>query len=276
MSKIDFVITWVDGSDPQWIAQKNQYDVTRVESSSLEANSTCRYRCDAELLRYWFRSVEAFAPWVNAIFFITCGQKPEWLNENHPKLRIVNHEDYIPERYLPTFNSNTIELNVHRIAELSEQFVLFNDDMFLLRPVGPDFFYNHGNPVLATDLRYPRAVGYNNWSRLLFNDYCVLQRSFNVRKSIWGNRNKWFSPCKLGIKRSRQNFICYLANKTIPVGIYGHLIQPHLKSTLEAIWSMHPDVLSSHPGLTPYVVQLLASASNRRGQGNEGRRQGRK
>lgn len=66
-------------------------------------------------LKYWFRGVEKYAPWVHKIYFVTCGQKPDWLNENHDKLVLVNHEDYIPHEYLPTFSSHTIELNFHRI-----------------------------------------------------------------------------------------------------------------------------------------------------------------
>ena len=28
--KIDFVITWVDGNDPQWRKEKNQYTITKI------------------------------------------------------------------------------------------------------------------------------------------------------------------------------------------------------------------------------------------------------
>ena len=76
MDKIDFVLPWVDGSDKEWIAQKNQYMATRTNilSGDPEANAGNRYR-DYGLLKYWFRSVERFAPWVNRVFFVTCGQK---------------------------------------------------------------------------------------------------------------------------------------------------------------------------------------------------------
>ena len=53
-------------------------------------------------------------------------------------MRIVRHEDYIPGEFLAqTFNSHTIELDFHRIPGLSEQFVYFNDDMFLLQQDKP-------------------------------------------------------------------------------------------------------------------------------------------
>ena len=53
MEKIDFVLPWVDGQDPQWRAEKKRYEA--VGSVACEdANDECRYR-DFGLLRYCFR-----------------------------------------------------------------------------------------------------------------------------------------------------------------------------------------------------------------------------
>lgn len=244
MEKIDFVLPWVDGNDPVWRAEKQKWEVRSKEAMNMtdDANSDCRYRDDG-LLKYWFRSVEKFAPWVNAIYFVTCGQKPEWLNESHPKLRLVNHADYIPSKCLPTFNSNTIELNYHRIDDLSEKFVLFNDDVYLLKPIKDDFFFKSGNPVLDTNLRYTDKVGLNGWSKLIFNDYCVVNKNFNIGRSIWENRRKWFNIKELGYKRARRNLLCYLANRTLPVSLYGHIAHPIMKSTLQELWDRCPDIM---------------------------------
>ena len=242
---IDFVLTWVDGSDPEWFAEKRKYQV-KDETTNVhdDSNTDCRYRADTELLRYWFRAVEKYAPWVNKIHFVTCGQKPFWLNEKHPKLSIVNHKDYIPTQYLPTFNSNTIELNYHRLEGLSDCFVLFNDDMFLTRPILPEFFFMRGFPVLITDLRYYKGVGYNNWSRIIFNNYCLVNKSFGIKNAIWKNKGKWFNVKELGLKRAIQNYLCYKVNKTLPVGLYGHIALPHLKSTLQEVWDKYPDIMN--------------------------------
>ena len=244
MEKIDFILTWVDGSDPEWLAEKRKFQ-NKDETIYLldDANTDCRYRADIELLRFWFRAVEKFAPWVNKIHFVTCGQKPNWLNEDHPKLKLVNHADYIPSDYLPTFNANTIEMNLHRLEGLSEKYVYFNDDIFLTRPVLPTFFFKRGVPVLMTDLRYYKGIGYNNWSRLIFNDYCLVNNSFNIKKAIWQNKGKWFNVKELGFKRAIQNFVCYRCNKTLPVGLYGHIALPHLKSTLQEVWDKYPDIM---------------------------------
>ena len=245
MGKIDFVITWVDGSDPKWIAEKKKYENVIAESSkSVDANSICRYRADSELLRYWFRSVEKFAPWVNKIHFVTCGQKPDWLNENHPQLNLVNHKDYIPSEYLPTFNSNVIELNLNRLPDLEECFVLFNDDTFLLQPVSPSLFFKKGKPVLSPDLMYPRYLAYSNWGRVLYNDYCVVNNCFDIKKSIWENRWKWFNIKELGLKQVWQNIKCYVTNKTLPVGVYEHVAHPHLKSSFQEVWDSRSDIMN--------------------------------
>ena len=101
--KIDFVIPWVDGNDPAWQEERRKYKPDTGADAS-----AARYR-DMGILKYWFRAVEAYAPWVNRIHFITWGHLPEWMNTDHPKLHIVNHKDYIPAEYLPTFNANPIE-----------------------------------------------------------------------------------------------------------------------------------------------------------------------
>ena len=140
MEKIDFVIAWVDGNDPEWRKQKNEYSPSKETDSS-----NIRYR-DMEILKYWFRAVCEYAPWVNKVHFITWGHLPEWMNTECEKLHIVNHKDYIPEKYLPTFSSHPIELNIHRIKGLTERFVYFNDDMLLNDYVSPDYFFKKGLP----------------------------------------------------------------------------------------------------------------------------------
>ena len=127
---IDFVIIWVDGNDKEWRAEKDKYDDKPISTS----NSEVRFR-DWDNLQYWFRGVEKYAPWVRKIHFITWGHLPTWLNTEHPKLHIVRHEDYIPNEYLPVFNSNVLEIYMHKIEGLSEEFVYFNDDIFLSRSV---------------------------------------------------------------------------------------------------------------------------------------------
>jgi len=242
--RIDFVLMWVDGSDPEWRALKDRYEAERklAAPGDADANGECRYR-DYGMLRYWFRAVERFAPWVNRVFFVTCGQKPDWLDETNPRLRLVNHAEYIPAEYLPTFQANTIEMNLHRIKDLSERFVLFNDDMFLLRPVESSLFFRNGLPVIPCDLAVPRWIGFSNTSRLVLNDAGVLKISMDVEAQIWKNIWKFIDVRSLGFVRAAKNLTSFLVNRLYIPGMFGHLPLSHLKSTLEEIWQRQPGIL---------------------------------
>ena len=111
---IDFILTWVDGSDHEWIKEFNKWSPSAKKNTDIREE---RYR-DYGLLKYWFRAIEKFTPWVNKVHFVTCGQKPDWLNVNCPKLNWVKHSDYIPSEYLPVFSSHPIELFFHKIPGL--------------------------------------------------------------------------------------------------------------------------------------------------------------
>ena len=74
-NKIDFVITWVDGNDPEWLEEKRQYDGT-IKNSKNTDNNLNRYR-DMGILKYWFRGVEKYAPWVNKIHFVVWKNIPD-------------------------------------------------------------------------------------------------------------------------------------------------------------------------------------------------------
>jgi hypothetical protein len=244
MEKIDFVLPWVDGSDKEWLALKRKYESAGSEATSADSddNGENRYR-DYGLLKYWFRAVERFAPWVNRVFFVTCGQKPGWLDESNPKLRLVNHKDYIPSDYLPTFQSNTIELNLHRIPDLSEHFVLFNDDTVLLRPISPDFFFRNGLPVLSCDIGIPRWLSAGNIGHVVINNCGILKQNMDVERLVWKHIWKYVNIRRLGFARAAKNFASIAVNRTVIPGTFGHLPQPHLKSTFDEIWSKAPHVM---------------------------------
>lgn len=241
---IDFVVTWVDGTDPAWQARKRAAEAAEggKASSDSEANGPDRYR-DLGLLRHWFRGVERFAPWVRKVFFVTCGQKPDWLDETHPKLRLLDHREYIPGEWLPTFHSNTIELNLHRVSDLSERFVLFNDDMFLLQPQGPENFFRGGLPVLPCDLGVPRWMGNNNIARIVLNNGGALKYGLDVERLVWKHMWKYVDVRALGVGRAAKNLAAFVVNRILLPGCFGHLPQPHLKSTLETVWEKQPKAL---------------------------------
>ena len=86
---IDFVVTWVNGEDPVWLAKKNE--VIQKSKREDEFTSENRYR-DLGLFNYWFRSIEKFAPWVNHIYLVTDQQVPDFLNVRNEKVTVVDHK----------------------------------------------------------------------------------------------------------------------------------------------------------------------------------------
>ena len=227
--EIDFVIIWVDGSDPEWLAEKAKYAPPADTDSRPE-----RYR-DWGLLPYWFRGVEKFAPWVRKIHFVTWGHIPKWLNTSHPKLNIVRHDEYIPEKYLPTFSSHTIELNLHRIEGLSENFVYFNDDMFLTAPVSEETFFKNGLPCDSGVLNvhcYSPTVSFH---MAPIKDIGMINKYFDMKEVIKKDPAKWFSP--LYGKQLLRTF-ALLPCPRFPGMWQHHLPSSFCKSTFEELWNI--------------------------------------
>lgn len=143
---IDVVFTWVDNTDKAWYERYQLASQELQQSIGLYANDKARFESHNELY-YAVQSVLRYLSWVNHIFIVTDKQVPDWLVElNSYKITIIDHSQIIDEQYLPTFNSQVIEANLHKIPNLSENFIYFNDDVFVARPLSKThFFSNNGN-----------------------------------------------------------------------------------------------------------------------------------
>lgn len=230
---IDIVILWVDGNDVHWREKKEEY--RNQERMNVDSNDV-RYR-DYGILKYLFRGIEEFAPWVNKVFLVTNGQIPSWLNNSAEQLVLVKHEDFIPEEFLPTFSANPIELALHRIESLSEKFIYFNDDMFLLSPVSPSHFYLNGLPVLNPQiaLTVPKT-GYDQFAHLMLNNVMLINKHFNARDVIKNNAMNWLSPFRVGFKSAVLNIIPFLLGY-YPGFSNPHLPSPFLKTVYGELWN---------------------------------------
>lgn len=247
MEKIDFVISWVDGDDLKWKEEKNKYYVEKNDKN----NDENRYR-DMGILKYWFRAVEKYAKWVNKIYFITWGHVPNWLDTKNEKIVIVNHKDYIPREYLPTFSSHVIELNIHRIKDLSERFVYFNDDMFINSYVTEEDFFKNGLPVEYAILN--PIIPTSEFEHILVNNIRILNKNFNIKNVISSNKRKWFN-----VKYRKDNIRTILLNKWDNLcGLKeSHLTSSYLKKTFEKVWEKESEILdetSKHKFRTIYDV----------------------
>lgn len=251
---IDVVIAWVDPTDEEWRKEKEYYvnggkkpyipeesAVAKGEEDSTIDNSEIRFR-DWDTVRYIFRGIELYMPWVRTIHFITCGHLPKWLNVNHPKLHHVKHTDYLDERYLPTFSSHTIEINMHRIEGLAEHFIYFNDDMLVMKPCSPTDFFKNGLPRDYAVL-HP-AISSHRYSVIdtSITNIEIINDHFKKNEVILKNFIKWFHPCY------GTNIFKTLLLMPWPkfANMYGrHLCHSYLKSTFQELWEKEYEVLDS-------------------------------
>jgi hypothetical protein len=231
--EIDFVILWVDGNDLEWQKEFSKF----YEKNMAGDTRTSRYR-EWDNLQYLFRSFEEFTPWVRKIHFVTWGHLPSWLNTEHPKLNIVNHNDYVDSDYLPVFNANPLEIYFHNIKELSENFVYFNDDFFITRKLSKDRFFRNGLPcdcLVSNALSSSAGVGH-----FVLNNLEILNKNLNKKEMLKNNFLKLFSP-KYGKDLIRN--LALLPWPRFTGFVDPHMPQPFLKSTFEDIWSREKDVL---------------------------------
>lgn len=264
--KIDFVVPWLDSSDPAWIEQYNQY------RPDAPISDNGRYR-DWDIFRYWFRAVERYAPWVNKVYLITNGIFPKWINPECEKLALVKHEDYIPQEYLPTFNSITIELNMDKIPGLSEHFVYFNDDVFLNAPVKPEDYFVDGQPCdnnAETLFVNPWWDKVDRFSTKIshFCNMGVVNKHFNRWNTVRQAPRKWYGP-HLWNKSFISNLLMTRL-ENFEFFRWRHWEKPFLKSVISELWELEPEIMRESCSrfrkevtLNPDLFRYWQFASNR-------------
>ena len=238
MMKIDFVITWVDSEDENWLLKKREY-YEKEKDTYFIRDGISRFR-DWGTFKYLFRGIDAFAPWVRRVFLITNGNSPKWLNIHHPKIAVVNQNEFIPSKYLPTFNIHTIEHCLYRINGLSEHFVYFNDDMFILRNLSPSDFFVKGLPVdtgILTVHCYSKKVSSHFCKEA---DTGVINDHFEFKSTLYHNFFKWFNiKYGTGLLKNIILFNC----PRFPGIEQHHLPTPLLKKTFYEVWDAEKDQL---------------------------------
>lgn len=178
---VDVVYTWVNKDDPDW---REMWGNTFPDKPI----DTDRYASKEEL-RYSLRALSKNMPWVHKIYIVSNCKKPEWLCEN-PKIKWVLHEEIFPDtNVLPVFNSHSIEACLHRITDLNEHFIYFNDDMFVIRPSSYyDFFDDTGRTMVQLE-NYGMVHKGNNFDETreflspAINSQILLQKRFPLCKA---------------------------------------------------------------------------------------------
>eukprot|EP00946_MAST-07B_sp_MAST-7B-sp1_P001939 g1939.t1 len=162
---LSFVITWVNGSDPNYMKHR-EVDCKRFfrEQSGYVPTGLCdtnarwrlaRVRTVGEIL-FNLRSIQKNMPWFRGtIYFVMddWSSPPSYFDfdkttklanvfgksgTSGPKLRLVRHSEFIPKAFLPTYSVYAIVPHLHRISGITEMFAHIEDDLFVMRYVSPE------------------------------------------------------------------------------------------------------------------------------------------
>ncbi len=166
------------------------------------------------------RLIRKNMPWIRTIHVLLSREsQAKYLNgvngfsgqneENRPFVRFVFHKDFMPADKLPTFNSRAIEMYLHRIPDLSPQFIYGNDDMFPLSPLQVDDFFQDGLPCLR-----------------------LKTKDFPERP------NQYHLACLNGLNFVARNFGKHYSSTWLHTG---HSVAPMLRATIEMFWNRWPD-----------------------------------
>lgn len=169
---MDAVITYVNGNDPVWKRDYEKYTNVPVMEK--------RFR-DWDTLRYLLRGIETKMPFINNVFLVVShpSQVPEWVETQN--LKVVLHKDIIPGEFLPVFNSNPIEMHLHRIPELDEEYLYFNDDMFPVGEFQPTDFFRDGCGVIGM---YSHLISSNMYKKICRKSDFVARRAAGKPSSL--------------------------------------------------------------------------------------------
>ncbi|KAJ3424326.1 hypothetical protein M0813_09268 [Anaeramoeba flamelloides] len=137
-NKIDLVYTW--GGVMNEMNQRNRYNYE---------------------LQYSLRSAYKYLPWLNKIYILINSdtQYPYWLKEDLDKIVVVDRCTlFTNPSNCPTYNTFAVFAVAHRIPDLSNKFILIDDDVFFNRPLSPDYFFTENGLPAVYEARIPMLV----------------------------------------------------------------------------------------------------------------------
>lgn len=120
--KVDVVYLWVNGTDH-----------APTSNTLQEAATPNRFR-EWNELKYSIKLLRMHATNLRNIVVITNGNRPTY--DNMQDIVFVDHSEFIPTQYLPTYSSRTIQFNLDKLFDqLTDPFVLMDDDFFITKPL---------------------------------------------------------------------------------------------------------------------------------------------
>lgn len=223
---IDAVITWVDGSQPAQ-QEKLKFYIEKEKAGQSPNVISSRFDASGEI-KYCLVSILNFAPFIRHIYIVTDGQKPDieetvakYFPERLKDIKYVDHQEIFKgyEQYLPVFNSRSIESMLWRIPGISERFICFNDDFFIVKPLSKSDWVQNGKLVLRGKWS-PVPIFHLLWHRVI--------TSAKKRRASF-HLGQWNAAWQAGYR------FRYFVFEHTPYSVS--------KSVIEEFYAQNPDVL---------------------------------
>jgi hypothetical protein len=194
---IDVVVTYVDSTDSKWLTEKNYY-LEKLGLQSIDNPDRWNNNLDKnqlEEIEVCLLSILKNLPYIRKIRLVTHRpQYPQSLKTNpilkkafkNGKIVLVHHDMFIPKDIFPVFNSNAIECHIYKIPNLSEQFIYFNDDMFVVHYIPRSkLFDDVGKPIIYANIKLNPVMFPICFKQDAF--FCMMQRARNLEKlsKLW-------------------------------------------------------------------------------------------
>lgn len=143
-TSVDAVLTYLNTSDAAWRDSAREAMGHRSSQPSSRGEALLAVA-----------SILHLAPWVRRIWVVSMDQRfslEPFAEEVRCKIAFVNHSAFMPAQHLPAFSSLAIEAYIHRIPGLADNYLVFNDDMLLARPLPAALLFSPGQTA-------PRSSG---------------------------------------------------------------------------------------------------------------------
>lgn len=259
MEKVDFLIAYVDNNDSVWQKTYFDYCVKTNQRIKIVDMKTIRYEDNLCLLSYQIKLVRKNMPFINNIYLLLSNieQKPKDLPSD---IKVVLHKDFIPSKYLPTFNSCTIEMFLWNIPNLSEKFIYANDDMLPIKPLKETDFFDKGKVKLEflerniretnTMYRYQCLNSYNQVLEKLkekYNGKDFISPIHSFTPMLKSHCVETYELLKKEIDYNISNFRTYYNFNQYIFPLYEHFKYGSLPSTIDFLYTqLKEDIDMNH------------------------------
>ena len=221
MEKIDAVITWVDGAEPKYQEKLKKY---------LKGRKTLKHQYfQANEINFCIASIIKYAPFIRKIFIVTDYQFPNLDNIKSlvslNKIEVIDHKEIFRDHKdcLPTFNIRSIDAVLFKIKNLSNKFIYFNDDMFLIKETFKEDWFTDDKAVLT-----------GSWAKT-YNKQLIKTISHKIKKLL--NKRPSFNAAQ-----SKAANIVDFRNKYYKSY---HCGRPQIKSVIKDFYDKNPQRLTN-------------------------------